>query len=82
MNHELEALKIPRGRPKKPWKDCIEEALRNMGKKTSWRREAKNRAKWKKTVEEAKTPQRVVVPREAEDNNEFRMEMWSIFNMV
>ncbi|CAH2084448.1 unnamed protein product [Euphydryas editha] len=47
--------KRPRGRPRKRWKNCIEEDLRKIGKFTNWRRVARDRDKWRKIVEEAKT---------------------------
>lgn len=42
-----------RGRPRKRWKDDVEEDLRSMGV-TNYRNMAMERDKWRRIVEEAK----------------------------
>ncbi|GBO98880.1 hypothetical protein EVAR_21815_1 [Eumeta japonica] len=47
--------KRPKRRPRQRWKDCVDEELRNVCRKTFWKKEAKDKVKWKEIVEVANT---------------------------
>jgi hypothetical protein len=50
--------KRPRGRPKLRWEDDVSEDIKSMNLR-NWRNVAQDRDRWKKTIEQAKTLNRL-----------------------
>ena len=55
MTRWVPQMRRPRGRPRKRWMDCIEEDWKGMNEKSEWRVVARDRSRWRRLVEEAKT---------------------------